>query len=205
LPEAELKGCMMRDWKQELDDLLTLSKQHQQANTAVAQQNHTALVQFFIQIVVPAFELLCTELLQRQRDAAVRWSGTPSLTTDLSATFILYPGAPRSRPPSLSEPAPSERDDHTKRRGLGAGLDLEALLPPGPEEFAYTLGVRQDEKHSLLVAESRYIEHPTGQRHTLEQPFPHGFSAADLKQITTTEIIQHVLSTYRAHLERAKG
>jgi hypothetical protein len=149
-----------------------------------------------------AFELLRTELLQRQRDATISWSGAPSLTTDLSAALFLFTGAPRIQPPSPSEPVPSERDDHTKHRGLGVGL--VALLPAGSEEFAYILGVRQHEEYPLLVAESRYTEQPTGQRRTLEQPFPHQVGVTDLRQLTTTDIIQHVLSAYRAHLERTR-
>jgi len=193
----------MREWKQELNDLLTLSEQRQQANAAIAQQHHTTLSQFFTQVVVPAFDLLRTALLQRQRDAAVVWSDTSALTNDLSATFTLYAGAPRIGPASLRESVQSERDDHSVRSGLGTGL--EALLPPGPEELVYALCVQQHAGYPLLVAQSRYIERPTGQRRTLEQPFSRQIGTDDLLQVTTNDIIEQVLAVYRMHLEGASA
>ena len=114
-----MKGCVMHEWKQELASLLSLSEQGQQATSATLQQHHTSLILFFSEVVIPAFELLRTELLQRQRDATISCSVTPSLTTDLSARFTLYAGAPRIQPPCVSEPVPSEPEQHTKRRGLG--------------------------------------------------------------------------------------
>src|SRR5215213_8684502 len=148
----------MCDWKQELNDLLIVSEQRQQATTALVQQHHHTLIQFFTQVVVPAFELLRAALLQRQRDAAVAWSDTAALSTDLSARFTLYAGPPRIEPHSLPE---SVQFGHV-RGGLGSGLD--ALLPSGREEMVYSLGVCHHEGDLLLVAQSQYIEQPTGQR-----------------------------------------
>jgi hypothetical protein len=193
----------MRDWKQELNDLLIVSEQHQQATTALVQQHHHTLIQFFRQVVVPAFELLRTALLQRQRDAAVAWSDTAALSTDLSARFTLYAGPPHIEPHSLPETVQFGRDDRHVRGGLGSGLD--ALLPSGLEEMVYSLGVRHHEGDLLLVAQSQYIEQPTGQRRTREQPFSHQIGTDDLLRVTTNEIIEQVLAVYRLHLEEASA